>query len=153
MSQTERIATSRYVAGVGLSLLMAVASGCVSQPVSFRANTTIDPSRYPVECEGDFDEAPQLASGKVPVYPVSMLDPTVVEDRKTRHLPMEWLVESTFTVSPDGSTQEVASTATTPASFGQHMTIAVRTWRFVPAKASGAAVPAQCTAAFKFTLD
>lgn len=133
-------------------LLSTALAACVSQPRTYRANAPIDPVRYGVECDGDFDEAPRLVSGKVPVYPVSMLNPELVEDRKIRHLPMEWPVIAEFTVLPDGSTADIRSTRTTPASFGQHMTIAVRSWRFSPAKTSGVATPARCSAGFNFIL-
>jgi hypothetical protein len=140
------------ITGISLLLLSLAVAGCMSQPTNFRANTSIDPVRYGVACEGEYEQPPQLASGKVPIYPISMLNPALIEDRKVRHLPMEWPVTSTFTVGADGSTAAIQSTVTTPVSFGQHMTVAVRSWRFTPARAAGQAVPAKCTAGFRFIL-
>ncbi|WP_457096194.1 hypothetical protein [Lysobacter sp. P5_B9] len=135
-----------------LFLLSVSMAGCVSQPTTFRANTSIDPARYRVACEGEYQEPPQLASGKAPVYPISMLNPALIEDRKVRHLPMAWPVNATFTVDAGGHTTDIESTPTTPATFGQHMTLAVRSWRFTPAQAGDEAVPARCTAGFTFVL-
>ncbi|GAB3372470.1 hypothetical protein GCM10027431_22760 [Lysobacter rhizosphaerae] len=140
------------ITGISLLLLSVSMAGCVSQPTTFRANTSINPARYRVVCEGEYEEPPQLASGKAPVYPISMLNPALIEDRKVRHLPMEWPVTSTFTVGADGSTDAIQSTVTTPVSFGEHMTLAVRSWRFTPARAGDEAVPAKCKAGFTFTL-
>ena len=140
--------TSAVLVAAGSIALCA----CAAQPRTQRANTAIDPDRYAVACEGAFDQAPRLQSGKVPVYPVSMLNPELIEDRKIRRLPMQWPVESTFTVTPAGLATDVRSTPTVPASFGQHMTIAVRSWRFAPAQAAGTAVPARCRAGFTFLL-
>jgi len=135
-----------------VAVLAIALAGCASRPDTFRANTTIDPARYAVTCEGEYEAPPRLASGKAPVYPVGMLNPALIEDRKVRHLPMRWPVNATFTVDAGGHTTDIESTPTTPAAFGQHMTLAVRSWRFTPAQAGDEAVPAKCTAGFTFVL-
>jgi hypothetical protein len=137
---------------ISLLLLSLAMVGCVSQPATFRANTSIDPARYRVACEGEYEQPPQLASGKAPLYPISMLNPALIEDRKVRHLPMQWPVTATFTVDAGGATADIESTPTMPTAFGQHMTVAVRSWRFTPARSGDQAVPARCTAGFTFVL-
>jgi hypothetical protein len=104
-------------------------------------------------CEGDFDQAPRLSSGKSPYFPISMLSASVVEDRKTRHLPLTWSVTTTFTVAADGRTAAIRATPTQPQSFSDHVVVAVRSWRFQPARKDGVALASQCTNEFGFVLQ
>lgn len=135
------------------TVIMVVMLVACARPDHYRPNQPLDADRFSVACEGDFDQGPTLAAGKSPVYPIRMLNPDVIEDRKIRHLPMEWWVTTSFTVGVDGRTSDVRSTATSPQSFSDHMTIAVRSWRFVPASKSGAAIPSLCSSRFGFSLD
>ena len=136
-----------------LAACMAALAGC-----TFGSNDYLRPDESIVddgvapECSGDYDTAPVLVAARAPVFPVSMLNPTLVEDRKTRHLPMSWQVDSRFEVGPDGVPAEVRSSATDPASFGHHTTIAIRAWRFAPATRAGVPVAASCTFAMSFDL-
>lgn len=138
----------------GVWMTVACLAGCATQPDNtYHMRHTLDPERLGIECEGDFDQAPRLRSGKAPVFPVTMLNPTLVEDRKTRHLPMRWDIESTFVVDASGTPRQVTSTQTDPPSFGRHATIAISQWRFTPATREAAPVDARCAFAFHFALD
>lgn len=130
----------------------ALLAAC-AHPDHYRPNQPLDAERFSVSCEGDFEQEPTLATGKSPVFPVRMLNPDVIEDRKIRHLPMEWWVTTNFAVSAEGRTSEIHSTPTSPQSFSDHMTIAVQSWRFVPAKKDGVAVPSRCSSRFGFSLE
>jgi TonB family protein len=138
----------RIVSGAALVLL----AGCAASGHSYRPNRDLDTERFDVACTGDFDQAPRLVAGKSPVFPIRMLNPDVVEDRKIRHLPMEWPVTTSFGVDAEGRTTDVRSTASDPPSFGNHMTVAVKQWRFQPATRDGAAMPSRCSVLFRFTL-
>lgn len=136
------------------ALLVAGLAGCASPGSDYRPNRSLNDGRqFDVSCEGSFDEAPRLESGKTPVFPVSMLNPYVIEDRKVRRLPMEWPVHTTFDVDAHGRTANVQSSPTAPPSFSAHMTVAVRAWRFTPAMSGGAAVPSHCEVDFTYQLD
>lgn len=137
----------------GFVALAALLVAACAHPDHYRPNRPLDAERFSVSCEGDFEQGPTLAAGKSPVYPVRMLNPDVIEDRKIRHLPMEWWVTTSFTVGADGATSEVRSTPTSPQSFGDHMTIAVRSWRFEPASKQGVAVSSRCSSRFGFSLQ
>lgn len=129
-------------------------AGCVKpEGHTYRPNRDLDNSRFTLQCDGDFDQAPELLTGKSPVFPARMLNPDVIEDRKIRHLPMEWPAETTFEVTTDGRTLDVRSSPTEPPSFASHMTIAVREWRFSPATQQGTAVASRCSTVFRFGLN
>ncbi len=139
---------------LALALALAGVAGCTSSVNEYRPNRPLNDGRqFDVGCDGAFDQAPQLQSGKTPVFPISMLNPDVIEDRKIRRLPMEWEVRSKFDVDESGRTGNVVSSPTTPPSFSAHMTAAVRAWRFTPAMSGGAAVPSRCEASFTYLLD
>jgi len=124
--------------------------GC-GQGYSMR--NTLDGERLGIERVGDFDQDPQLQFGKAPVFPITMLNPTLIDDRKTRHLPMHWDIESKFLVDVSGTRRQITSTETDPPSFGRHASIAKSQWRFKPASRDGGPVDASCTFAFSFALD
>lgn len=75
-----------WIAVVTLALGL---TACTTAPNSYRANSSLDPADYTVECAGDFDQPPRLLAGKVPVFPANMLNPTLIDDRKVRRLPMK----------------------------------------------------------------
>lgn len=120
---------------------------------AYRPDRALDGDRFDVSCEGDFDSAPRLAAGRTPVFPIRMLNPETIADRKIRHLPMEWAVTTTFNVGVDGKTSAIASTPTSPQSFSDHMAVAVRSWRFVPASRDEVPVASRCTSLFTYRLD
>lgn len=132
---------------------LALLAGCTfGENRYLRPNESIVDDGVAPECSGDFDTAPVLVAAKAPVYPIRMLNPTLIEDRKTRRLPMAWQVDSSFEVGPDGVPVKVRSTTTDPASFGQHTSIAIRAWRFTPATRDGTPVAAACTFTMTFEL-
>ena len=137
---------------VAFAVSTLVLAGC-PQNEALRPNRTLDSNRYEVSCEGDFDQPPALSNGKAPYFPISMLSPGVVEDRKMRHLPLQWKVTTKFTVGADGKTSAIQATPTQPQSFSDHVVIAVRSWRFVPASKGGVPVASQCANEFGYALD
>jgi len=139
----------RWLAVGGLAVVLA---GCPDSG-AYRPNQTLDARRFNITCEGEFEQEPALSAGRTPVFPVGMLNPTLIEDRKTRHLPMTWPVTTTFTVGADGRTSEIKASPTTPASFGNHMVVAVQSWRCVPASRGGVAMPSRCSSDFVYRLD
>ncbi|MCF7223551.1 energy transducer TonB [Marilutibacter chinensis] len=136
-----------------LAACMAALAGC-----TFGNNDYLRPGESIVDdgvvpaCTGDYDTAPALVAAKAPVFPVSMLNPTLIEDRKTRRLPMSWQVDSSFDVGADGVPANIRTSATDPTSFGHHTTIAIRAWRFAPATRGGLPVTAACTFSMSFDL-
>lgn len=139
---------------IATALLAAGLAGCATPENVYRPNRTLAADRgFDIACDGDYDKAPKLASGKSPVFPIRMLSPDVVEDRKVRRLPMEWPVTTQFDVDAEGRTANVRSTATSPQSFSDHMTVAVRGWRFDAAQAAGNAVTSQCKVTFTYRLQ
>ncbi|HEY1140925.1 MAG TPA: energy transducer TonB [Lysobacter sp.] len=137
-----------WMAIAGLAILVAA---CTS-PGHMRANRPLDTKDLDVQCQGDFDSAPVLVSGRSPVFPIGMLNPDVVENRKIRHLPMEWSVTTTFVVEADGRTADVRATPTSPQSFSDHTAIAVKSWRFTPATKGGGPVAVHCSNLFGYSL-
>ena len=136
-----------------LAACMAVLAGCTFGDNNYlRPNESIVDDGVTPECTGDFDRAPVLVAAKAPVFPVSMLNPTLIEDRKTRRLPMSWQVDARFDVGTDGVPLDVRASATDPASFGHHTAIAIRAWRFAPATRDGVPVTASCAFAMTFDL-
>jgi hypothetical protein len=139
---------NEWVAIAGLAILVAACA----DPGHMRANRPLGTEDIDLQCEGDFDSAPVLVSGKSPVFPVGMLNPHVIEDRKIRHLPMEWSVTTTFVIEADGRTADVRTTPTSPQSFSEHMAIAVKSWRFTPATRDGGPVAVHCSNLFGYSL-
>ncbi|KAB8181314.1 energy transducer TonB [Marilutibacter maris] len=136
-----------------LAACMVALAGCTFGDNNYlRPNESIVDDGVTPECVGDYDRAPVLVAAKAPVFPVSMLNPTLIEDRKTRHLPMSWQVDARFDVGTDGVPLNVRASATDPASFGHHTAIAIRAWRFKPALRAGVAVTAACTFTMTFEL-
>lgn len=134
------------------AIVLATLAGCPSTG-AYRPNQQLDSNRFNLSCEGDFDQPPVLSSGKTPVFPIGMLNPDVIEDRKIRHLPMKWPVTSAFIVGVDGRTSGIQATATSPPSFSNHMVVAVRTWRFMPAARNGTPVESRCKSNFVYGLE
>lgn len=141
-------ARSGWVAVAVLAILVAA---CAS-PGHLRPNRSLGVEDLDLECEGNFDAAPVLVSGKTPVFPIGMLNPDVIENRKIRHLPMEWSVTTTFLIGADGRTGDVRTTPTSPPSFSEHTTIAVKSWRFTPATKDGGPVAVHCSNRFGYSL-
>lgn len=138
-----------------LLLIACVLAGMAAcaQPGHYRPNHPLDAERFGLRCDGDFDQAPGLLAGKSPVFPVGMLNPEVIEDRKIRHLPLEWWVDTTFSVDADGRASDVHATPTSPQTFSDHMVVAVKSWRFTPASKDGVAVASRCSTRFGYTLE
>jgi hypothetical protein len=138
----------------GVWMMVACLAGCATPADNtYHMRNTLDGERLGIECQGDFDQEPKLYSGKAPVFPITMLNPTFIDDRKTRHLPMRWDIESSFVVDVSGKPAQVTSTETDPPSFGRHATVAISQWRFTPATRESSPVEARCAFAFHFALD
>jgi hypothetical protein len=131
---------------------LALLGGCHAPDGNLRPDTHL-PAGYAIDCEGTFDTAPRLVSGKSPVFPASVYNPDFIEDRKIRHLPLHWQVDTRFEVLPDGRTARIRSGATQPAFFATHTNAAIQAWRFSPALRDGTAVAASCTHVLTFRLD
>lgn len=142
----------KKVCAVVLAVATMALAGCPKSG-AYRPNHSLDRDRYEVSCEGDFDQPPVLSSGKAPYFPVSMLSPGMVDDRRMRHLPLKWTVTTTFMVGVDGKTSAIQATPTQPQSFSDHVAIAVRSWRFVPASKDGVAVASQCSNEIGYSVD
>lgn len=77
-----------------------------------------------------YDVPPRLLRGNAPVYPIT---------QAWNANPGEALVA--FTVGIDGATHDVRVVRTTYPYFGSHTVIAVRDWKFEPARKNGRPVP------------
>ena len=77
-----------------------------------------------------YDVPPRLLRGNAPVYPIT---------QAWNANPGEALVA--FTVGTDGATHDVRVVRTTYPYFGSHTVIAVRDWKFEPARKNGRPVP------------
>lgn len=126
-------------------------AGCGTHSGDMRPDATL-PAAYGVECSGDFDHPPRLVSGKTPVFPISMLNPNYIDERRIMRLPLSWEVVTRFTVDADGVATEVRSDATDPAFLATHTNAAILAWRFEPAGLDGVAVPARCEHRMVFKL-
>lgn len=134
-----------------LAMTLAIA-GCSAATGSLRPDTYL-PGGYAIDCQGEFDTPPRLLSGKSPIFPASVYNPEFIDDRKIRHLPLQWRVDTQFDVLADGNTKNIRSSATQPAFFATHTNAAIQAWRFAPATRAGEAVPAKCTQVLNFHLD
>lgn len=131
-----------------LALALPCLAACAPSENTYRPNRPMNAGRqFDVACEAG--QSPRMVSGKSPVFPVGMLNPYVIDDRRTRHLPMKWEVTTTFDIDAAGKTRNVVSTPTTPQSFSDHMTIAVRAWRFTP----GEDAAHRCEVVFTYFLE
>lgn len=135
-------------------LAAAALAGCASAATGDRVRPDTDlPAGHEVACDGGFDAAPRLVSGKWPVFPASTLaNPDFVDDRKIRHLPLHWEVTARFDVLEDGATANVRSNRTDPAFFATHTNAAIARWRFRPATRGGEPLPAACTYVLTFSI-
>ena len=138
--------------GVWLSLVLL--SGCVAQPRATALRTPLlDENQLRAACAGDFDSPPAMLTGEFPIYPASMLYRAVIDDRKTRHLPLVWDVESKFSIDENGAVRDVRSSSTEPQSFSNHTTLAIREWRFRPASRQAQPLATHCTVTIAFDLS
>lgn len=132
-------------------LIVLVIAGC-AQSGDMRPEQDL-PAGYGVECSGDHDVPPRLLAGKAPVFPASMLNPTYVDERRIKRLPLSWDVVTRFTVTASGTTTQVRSDATDPPYLAMHSNAAISTWQFEPARRVGEAVAAQCEHRLEFKLE
>jgi protein TonB len=78
-----------------------------------------------------YDVPPRLIRGDAPIYPISYA---------MHHLPGAAVVE--FVIDEHGITRDIRVVSATYVSFGSHAVIAIRNWRFEPARKNGKPVAA-----------
>jgi protein TonB len=126
-------------------MLALVGSPALAEPPQDQAAQT---ARHNTELgeapasQGDrpgFDTPPKRLSGKAPLFPVSHL----MNGTKGK-------VVVSFTVGVDGKASEFKIIESTDPKFSDHVVIALREWRFRPAKKDGVDVPARIRQSFSF---
>lgn len=143
---------SKLLGAIVVAALAGCTNGAMRDKTQMRPDESL-PAGHDVTCEGDFDTAPRLLSGKAPVFPASTLSNLeFIEDRKIRRLPLDWTVNSRFDVLDGGTTANVRSNRTEPAFFATHTNAAISAWRFQPATRGGVPVPAACTYVLNFSI-
>jgi protein TonB len=89
---------------------------------------------------GKYDTQPKLISGRAPVYPMS-----------------QWrsgksgFANVTFTIGRDGMTSDISVEQASYAYFGNHTIIAVKDWKFEPARKNGQPLPLRIRLVVRFT--
>lgn len=89
-----------------------------------------------------WDTPASLLSGKTPAYPISLF-----VTGKTGY------AEVVFTVAQDGSTRDIKVIEADQPAFGDHLAIAVRNWRFEPARKDGQAIASTLNYGLCFEIE
>ena len=126
------------VLSIAAALLIACAG---TREAGHRANRWMEPGSIVGPASPEWDTPARLVSGKSPVYPIGQL-----LTGKTSS------AEVAFTVAADGRTRDIHVVAADREVFGRHLAIAVRDWRFEPARKDGVGVPSPLSVAFDFTI-
>jgi TonB family protein len=122
-------------------LALALGAGCTAPPERIRPNSFLAPHYLEGETNPDWDTPPKLVRGKSPVYPVSQF---LGRDGGSA------LVE--FTIDADGRTTDLVLLSATNKTFGDHTMIAIRQWRFEPAKKDGKPIAVRVQEGFTFDV-
>ena len=129
----------RRTIAMGLAGLLAGCAG--THEAGHRANRWMEPGSIVGPASVEWDTPARLVSGKSPVYPIGQL-----LTGKTSS------AEVAFTVAADGTTRDIHVVAADREVFGRHLAIAVKGWRFEPARKDGVAVASPLSVAFDFTI-
>jgi TonB family protein len=78
-----------------------------------------------------YDVPPKFISGNAPIYPITYA---------LHHMPGVAVVD--FVIDEHGATRDIQVVSATYVSFGSHAVIAIRNWRFEPARKNGKPVAA-----------
>ena len=112
-------------------LLIVLVGGCAAtRETTQRADRALAPGSVEGPPSAHWDTPARLLSGKSPAYPIDQF-----MTGRTGY------AEVGFTVAADGTTRDIRVTEAEQASFGNHLAIAVRGWRFEPAMKDGQPLP------------
>jgi TonB family protein len=114
----------RFSVYVSVAILSQIAE-LVAAGGGLMTNSALD---WPKSFE--YDTPPKLISGNYPVYPVSHA-----------RAGSSGFADVTFTVGRDGKTYDIQVLRTSYSYFGSHTVLAVRDWKFEPARKNGKPVP------------
>jgi TonB family protein len=122
---------------VPLAILLA---GCTTaDPLRSRSNAPMDPTAIVGAPAAEYDTPPRLASGRAPVYPIG------------RALDGEsGSAEISYVVGVDGVPVDFEVLRADHPAFGDHAVIAVRAWRFEPARKDGQPIAVRMRQVFSF---
>lgn len=120
--------------------LAALLAGCTApDPLRSRSNAPLEVQAYVGAPAAEYDSAPRLASGRAPVYPVG------------RALDGEsGSAEISFVVGLDGVPADFEVLRADHPAFADHAVIAVRAWRFEPARKDGQPIAVRMRQVFRF---
>jgi len=127
------------------ALVLILALGLGACASALKQTPAGSPMRAPYNAElaalesEDWDEPPKLLQGSPPVYPISK-----VLDGSTGQATV------TFTINLDGTTSDFKVVAASVPVFGDHAVIAVRDWRFAPARKRGQPISVEVEQTFNF---
>lgn len=127
---------------IGSAMLALILAGCAgTRETNQRANRWMAPGSIVGAESPQWDTPARLLSGKSPVYPIGQL----LTGKASR-------AKVAFTVATDGATHDIRVVEADREVFGRHLAIAVREWRFEPARKDGVAVPSQLSITFDFMI-
>lgn len=107
-----------------------------------RSDRSMAPGSLVAPQSEQWDTPASLLSGKTPAYPISLF-----VTGKTGY------AEVTFTVAQDGSTRDIKVIEADQPAFGDHLAIAVRNWRFEPARKNGLAIASSLNYGLCFEIE
>ena len=107
-----------------------------------RADRAMAPGSVVAPDSQQWDSPASLLSGKSPSYPIGLF-----MTGKTGY------AEVAFTVLEDGSTRDIRIVEAEHPAFGNHLAIALRDWRFEPARKNGHAVESRLSYALCFEIE
>lgn len=132
--------------GASAFVLCACAQVDPAQPVATMSNHQLSPDwMTPAqECQDrtTCDTPPRLISGRAPIYPISKL----LKGRGGEAV-------ISFTIDVDGTTKDFVVISTTYEYFASHAIVAVKDWRFEPAKKDGHPVAIRVRQTFLFGVS
>jgi TonB family protein len=128
--------TLAMIAGGLLQSAEALAAGPVLRPGEPYPNSAL---HWPASAA--YDVPPKLVRGNAPLYPITQA----------------WsgkpgLAIVAFTVGPDGATRDIQVVRATYPYFASHTVLAVRDWKFDPARKKGRPVPVRIRLTMPFGL-
>ena len=123
-----------------LTVLLAACGG--TREATQRADRAMAPGALVAPQSEEWDTPATLVSGKSPAYPISLF-----LTGKTGY------AEIAFTVAQDGSTRDIEIVDADLPAFGNHLAIAVRNWRFEPARKNGQAISSRLNYGLCFMIE
>jgi len=121
-----------------MGLFVVALAGCVTQPLN-GPRDAMERRDLSKCCQGDFDTPPVLIEGDRPDI--------------WRHASKSTLAKVKFVVTPEGTSDQIKAETTGDWQMAGFAGLAVRDWKFEPARKAGTPVLAQCEMTMDFRLE